>query len=95
MHTHHGKRYFDNKSVFILANDQQQPRSQQSTTTSSTTSSSSSSSSNFSEDTIKHITKSGFTREQAIEELKVTNGDPTKALVSLMAKSLSVPKRKR
>ena len=93
MHTHHGKRYFDNKSVFILANDQQQPRSQQSTTTSSTTSSSSSST--FSEDTIKHITKGGFTREQAIEELKVTNGDPTKALVSLMAKSLSVPKRKR
>ncbi|CAF1604019.1 unnamed protein product [Adineta ricciae] len=74
------------------ADGHQQPRSQQSATASSTTSSSSSS---FPEDTIKHITKSGFTREQAIEELKVTNGDPTKALVSLMAKNLSVPKRKR
>lgn len=49
----------------------------------------------FPEDTIKHITKSGFTREQAVEELRLTNGDATKALVSLMAKSLSMPKRKR
>jgi len=49
----------------------------------------------FPEDTIKHITKSGFTREQAVEELKLTNGDATKALVSLMTKSLSLPKRKR
>jgi len=52
-------------------------------------------SSAFSEESIKHITKSGFSREQAVEELKLTNGDATKALVSLMAKSLSVPKRKR
>ncbi len=58
-------------------------------------SASTASSSSFSEDSIKHITKSGFTREQAIEELKITNGDPTKALVALMAKSLSMPKRKR
>jgi len=49
----------------------------------------------FSEDSIKHITKGGFTRDQAIEELKLTNGDATKALISLMAKSLSMPKRKR
>ncbi|UJR13301.1 hypothetical protein I4U23_000319 [Adineta vaga] len=72
---------------FVKPADDQQQRS---TTTSSSTSSSS-----FSEDAIKHITKGGFTREQALEELKVTNGDPTKALVSLMAKSLSMPKRKR
>ncbi len=49
----------------------------------------------FPEDAIKQITKSGFTREQAVEELKLTNGDAMKALVALMAKSLSVPKRKR
>lgn len=49
----------------------------------------------FPEDLIRQITKSGFTREQAIEELRSTNGDPTKALVSLMAKSLALPKRKR
>ncbi|CAF3671673.1 unnamed protein product [Rotaria sp. Silwood1] len=54
-----------------------------------------STSSPFPEDSIRHITKSGFTREQAIDELRLTNGDATKALVSLMAKSLSVPKRKR
>lgn len=60
-----------------------------------TTTTTSASSSSFLEDGIKHLTKSGFTREQAIEELRLTNGDPTKALVSLMAKSLSMPKRKR
>lgn len=38
--------------------------------------------------------KKGFTREQAIEELKITNGDVTKALVTLMTKSLATPKRK-
>ena len=54
-----------------------------------------SSSVNFPEESIKHITKSGFTREQAIEELKSSNGDATKALVSLMARSLAIPKRKR
>jgi NACalpha-BTF3-like transcription factor len=65
-------------------NHHHQPRSEPSTTSGS-----------FPEDSIKHITKSGFTREQAIEELRLTNGDATKALVSLMAKSLSMPKRKR
>lgn len=49
----------------------------------------------FPEDSIRQITKSGFTREQAIDELRSTNGDATKALVALMAKSLSMPKRKR
>lgn len=49
----------------------------------------------FAEDIIQQVTKSGFTREQAIEELKTTNGDATKALISLMTKSLSLPKRKR
>jgi len=78
---------FENNSIFFLIADDQQ-RSQQSATAASTPSP-------FSEDSIKHITKSGFTREQAIEELKQTNGNPTKALVSLMAKSLSMPKRKR
>ncbi|CAF4188374.1 unnamed protein product [Rotaria magnacalcarata] len=65
-----------------------QTRMEVSTTASSTPSP-------FPEDSIKHITKGGFTREQAIEELKLANGDATKALVSLMTKSLSIPKRKR
>ena len=43
---------------------------------------------------IQKITKRGFTREQAIEELRLFNGDVTKALVSLMAKSLGNPKKK-
>ncbi|CAF1427636.1 unnamed protein product [Adineta ricciae] len=47
----------------------------------------------FPERLINEITKKGFTREQAIEELKSTNGDVMKALVSLMAKSLGKPKR--
>lgn len=52
-------------------------------------------SSSFPEETIREITKNGFTREQAIDELKSTSGDAKKALVSLMAKSLAMPKRKR
>ncbi|CAF0932685.1 unnamed protein product [Adineta steineri] len=47
----------------------------------------------FPEKSITEITKKGFTREQAIEELKLANGDIMKALVSLMAKSLAKPKR--
>lgn len=47
----------------------------------------------FPERSINEITKKGFTREQAIEELKSTNGDVMKALVSLMAKSLGKAKR--
>ncbi|CAF0964583.1 unnamed protein product [Adineta steineri] len=47
----------------------------------------------FPEKSITEITKKGFTREQAIEELKLANGDVMKALVSLMAKSLAKPKR--
>jgi NACalpha-BTF3-like transcription factor len=73
--------------LVIIADNNHQNRSASSTTTTTTAS--------FSEDAIKQITKSGFTREQALEELKLTNGDATKALVSLMAKSLSMPKRKR
>jgi hypothetical protein len=73
---------------FLLANNHHQQRSEPSTAASSTPAA-------FPEDAIKHITKSGFTRDQAIEELRLTNGDATKALVSLMAKSLSMPKRKR
>jgi len=49
----------------------------------------------FAEKAIKEITKKGFTREQAIEELKLTNGDVTKALVTLMTKSLTNPKQKK
>ncbi len=49
----------------------------------------------FPEKSIKEITKKGFTREQAIEELKLTNGDATKALVTLIAKSLGKPKQKK
>lgn len=60
-----------------------------------TTTASSSSSSPFPDETIREITKNGFTREQAIDELKLVNGDSKKALISLMAKSLSMPKRKR
>ncbi|CAF1025931.1 unnamed protein product [Adineta steineri] len=78
----------DNELIKSADNHHQQNRSEQTVTTSST-------SSTFSEDSIKHITKSGFTREQAIDELKTTNGDATRALVSLMTKSLSMPKRKR
>ncbi|CAF1170790.1 unnamed protein product [Rotaria sordida] len=74
----------------IRSDSHHESRLEQSTTTTST-----STSSQFPEDSIKHITKSGFTREQAIEELRLSNGDATKALVSLMTKSLSVPKRKR
>ncbi|CAF0895114.1 unnamed protein product [Rotaria sordida] len=48
----------------------------------------------FPEKDIKELTKKGFTREEAIEELKLTNGDVTRALVTLMAKSLGGPKRK-
>jgi hypothetical protein len=47
----------------------------------------------FPEKSVSEITKKGFTREQAIAELQTTNGDVTKALVALMAKSLSKPKR--
>jgi NACalpha-BTF3-like transcription factor len=49
----------------------------------------------FQEKAIKEIMKKGFTREQAIEELKLTNGDVTRALVTLMAKSLGKPKQKK
>jgi len=71
---------------FLVANNHHEHRPSPATASTSTS---------FSEDTIKHITKSGFTRDQAIEELRLTNGDATKALVSLMAKSLAMPKRKR
>lgn len=43
---------------------------------------------------IQKIIKQGFTREQAIEELKLFNGDVKKALVSLMTKSLTNSKKK-
>lgn len=43
---------------------------------------------------IQKIVKQGFTREQAIEELKLFNGDVKKALVSLMTKSLNNSKKK-
>ncbi len=49
----------------------------------------------FPEKDVKEIMKKGFTREQAIEELKLTNGDVTKALVTLIAKSLGKPKPKK
>jgi len=49
----------------------------------------------FPEKVIQEITKKGFTREQAIEELKSSNGDVTKALVTLMAKALGKPKQKK
>lgn len=76
--------------IFLVIVDNHQP-----VPSGSSTASSSSTSTSYSEDSIKHITKSGFSREQAIEELRLTNGDPTKALISLMAKSLAMPKRKR
>lgn len=76
--------------MFFLANNNtHEPRREQTTTSASSRPSS------FPEDSISHITKSGFTREQAIEELTTSNGDATKALISLMTKSLSMPKRKR
>ncbi|CAF4370193.1 unnamed protein product, partial [Rotaria sp. Silwood2] len=59
-----------------------------------TSSASSLTASPFPEKDIKALTKKGFTREEAIEELKLTNGDATKALVTLMAKCLGKPKRK-
>jgi NACalpha-BTF3-like transcription factor len=49
----------------------------------------------FPEKDLKEIMKKGFTREQAIQELKLTNGNVTQALVSLMTKSLSKPKPKK
>lgn len=77
-----------------LSNDSDPPSpSRQGATATNTPAASSSSS--FPEETIREITKNGFTREQAIEELKLVNGDSKKALISLMAKSLSMPKRKR
>ena len=74
-----------------LSNDSDPPSPPRQGATGTTTSSSSS----FPEETIREITKNGFTREQAIEELKGANGDSKKALISLMTKSLSMPKRKR
>ncbi|CAF1335448.1 unnamed protein product, partial [Didymodactylos carnosus] len=52
-------------------------------------------SSEYSEQSITQIIKQGFTREQAINELKLFQGDVNKALTSLMTKSLLIPKRKR
>ncbi len=49
----------------------------------------------FPEKVIKEITKKGFTREQAIEELKATNGDANKALITLITKSLTKPKQNK
>ena len=48
----------------------------------------------FPEKDIKEFLKKGFTREQAIEELKLNNGDINKALISLMTKNLSKSNRK-
>ncbi|CAF1271473.1 unnamed protein product, partial [Didymodactylos carnosus] len=52
-------------------------------------------SSEYPEQSVTHITKHGFTQEQAVNELKLFQGDANKALTSLMTKSLSLPKRKR
>lgn len=49
----------------------------------------------FPEKAINEITKKGFSREQAVEELKSTNGDVTKALIQLMTKNLAKSKIKK
>ncbi|CAF4192779.1 unnamed protein product, partial [Rotaria socialis] len=72
----------------------QQQQQQQQSAQSVTTAASSLTPSPFPEKDIKEIVKKGFTREQAIEELKSTDGDVTKALVTLITKSLTIYKRK-
>ncbi|CAH1395044.1 unnamed protein product [Nezara viridula] len=42
----------------------------------------------FSEDEVKELVNLGFTREQAIAELRMFNGDKNKAMAALFAKSL-------
>ena len=42
----------------------------------------------FPEAAIQQITSSGFSREQAVEELQQCNGNPELALTSLLAKSI-------
>lgn len=46
---------------------------------------------NVTEDNIQLIIKMGFTREEAIQELRKCNGDVNLAAASLLAKSLKVP----
>ncbi|CAF5196546.1 unnamed protein product [Rotaria magnacalcarata] len=75
---------------FIDDNRRQQQQSAQSVTTAA----SSLTPSSFPEKDIREITKKGFTRERAIEELKSTDGDVTKALVTLITKSLTIYKQK-
>ncbi|KAK3743412.1 hypothetical protein QZH41_011547, partial [Actinostola sp. cb2023] len=49
--------------------------------------------SDFPEEKILQITKMGFTREEAVQELRRCNGDCNLAAASLLAKSLKVPPR--
>ena len=49
------------------------------------------STSSFPEEKIQQITKMGFSREEAVQELTRCNGDANVAAASLLAKSLKVP----
>jgi DNA damage-inducible protein 1 len=62
------------------------------TTSSSSSGGGGASKSDPSEAAIQEIVKSGFSRSQAIQELKNFNGDVQKALAALVAKSLQFPK---
>jgi hypothetical protein len=46
---------------------------------------------NFPETSIQEIMANGFSRQQAVEELVKANGDVSKALCALLAKSFSFP----
>jgi Holliday junction resolvasome RuvABC DNA-binding subunit len=45
----------------------------------------------FTEEKIQSIVKMGFTREDAIQELRMCNGDANLAAASLLAKSIQMP----
>ena len=76
-----------NMHFIFLANSNQ-------STALATGSSSSREAVSFPEKTIQDIMKKGFTREEVIVELKNNQGDPMKAIVALMAKSLTKPRAK-
>lgn len=44
----------------------------------------------YSEAAVQQVVAAGFTREEAVEELSRSGGDPQKALVSLLAKSFAL-----
>jgi hypothetical protein len=56
--------------------------------TAASSSASSSSTTNFPESTIAELTGMGFERDKVIAELRNFNGDKTKAMAALFAKSL-------